>query len=258
MPVNKNKTKTKHKNKNKSKTMTKTKTSFAPRNIFQVERREHLCQGFRCARVNSLSDYELLELLLFRAAPGSDVGPMAEILLKRFKTINGVLSAGKSELQVLKGICNRFVERITDEFALTRAIALRMAREEVIDRPVLSSWRSVIDYVIMAMGHNDIEQFKILFLDRKDKLITEETHQHGTIDHTPVYPREVMRRALETGASALVLVHNHPSGDPSPSRSDIDMTRNLIAIAQPLGISIHDHLVVAQGQYASFRELGII
>lgn len=256
MPASKIKTKTKSKPTTMIKT--KTKVSLPSGDTFRAGRRERLCRRFRCARVDSLPDHELLELLLFRIVPGSNVRPMAETLLKRFKTINGVLNAGESELQALNGICNRFIDRITDEFALTKSIGLRMAREEVIDRPVLSSWRAVIDYVVMEMGHNDIEQLNILFLDRKDKLITEEIHQHGTIDHTPVYPREVLRRALETGASAMVLVHNHPGGDPSPSRNDIDMTRNLIAIAQPLGIAIHDHLVVSQGQYASFKELGII
>lgn len=250
--------KTKNKTKIKPRTRTEAKDLPSSSDIFRAGNRRHFCRRFRCTRIDSLADHELIELLLSRAVPECDVRPMAELLLKRFKGMNGVLNASKSEIQALKGVEECFIERIIDEFSLMKTIALRMVREEVVDRPVLSSWSAIIDYAIMDMGYNDIEQFNIFFLDRKNKIITEEVHQHGTIDHTPVYPREVVKRALETGASALVLVHNHPSGDPSPSRDDIDMTRHLIAMAQPLGISIHDHLVVAQGQYASFKELGII
>ena len=225
---------------------------------YRLGHRQRLRDRFRAGGEKAVQDYELIEMLLFHAVPRRDVKDMAKEMLDIFRNFNGVLSADEAKLRNIRGVGAARARRICDEFRLFRAIALKMQRDEFIKRPVLSSWRAVVDYVVLNLGHKDIEQFDILFLDRKNRLMRTERHQHGTVDHTPVYPREVMRRALELGASALVLVHHHPSGDPSPSRADIDMTRQLIAIGQPLGVSIHDHLVVAQGRYASFKELGLI
>ena len=241
------------------------------KSAFTQGHRERLRERFRHAGIDSLADYELLELLLFRAIPRRDVKPLAKQLLASYHTFNAVLNANKSDLQQmgLADVGERGIERILDEFQLSREVGRRMILDTMVDRPLLASWRSVVDYVVVSMGRKEVEEFNILFLDKKNRLIKEESslkkrlikdenHQRGTIDHTPVYAREVIKRALELGASSLVLVHNHPSGDPSPSRSDIDVTRKLVAIAEPLGISIHDHLIVSQGRHFSFKENGLI
>ncbi|HJQ58234.1 MAG TPA: DNA repair protein RadC, partial [Vineibacter sp.] len=203
--------------------------------------------------VESFQDYELLELLLFHAIERVDVKPLAKQLLARFGTLGDVLSADAGRLKDA-GIEPRTIVL----FRAVREAGLRLARRDVIDRPVIGSWQKLVDYCHAALQHEKTEQFRILFLDRKNVLIADEVQQRGTVDHTPVYPREVVKRALELNASALILVHNHPSGDPTPSRADIDMTREVKNAAKALGVELHDHLVIGRKSHASFRSLGLL
>jgi DNA repair protein RadC len=203
--------------------------------------------------VDGFQDYELLELLLFHAIERIDVKPLAKQLLARFGTLGDVLSADAERLKD-SGIDPRTIVL----FRAVREAGLRLARREVIDKPVIGSWQKLIDYCHAALQHEKTEQFRILFLDRKNVLIADEVQQRGTVDHTPVYPREVVKRALELNASALILVHNHPSGDPTPSRADIDMTREVRNAAKALAIELHDHLVIGRKAHASFRTLGLL
>ncbi|WP_199093097.1 DNA repair protein RadC [Bosea sp. ASV33] len=216
--------------------------------------RERLRARFQEAGAETLPDYELLELLLFRSIPQRDVKPLAKDLIQRFGSFAEVLGAPASRLTEVKGVG----EGVALDLKIVEAALKRMAKGAVGKRPVLSSWSSVLDYCRMAMAFAEREQFRILFLDKKNTLIADEVQQTGTVDHTPVYPREVMRRALELSASAIILVHNHPSGDPTPSGADMRMTRELVDIAKPLGIAIHDHIIVGRDGHASFRSLGLI
>ncbi|WP_156367041.1 RadC family protein [Bosea thiooxidans] len=216
--------------------------------------RDRLRARFQEAGADALPDYELLELLLFRSIPQRDVKPLAKELIQRFGSFAEVLAAPVSRLTEVKGVG----EGVALDLKIVEAALKRMARGAVGKRPVLSSWSSVLDYCRMAMAFAEREQFRILFLDKKNALIADEVQQTGTVDHTPVYPREVVRRALELSASAVILVHNHPSGDPTPSGADMRMTRELVDIAKPLGIAIHDHIVVGRDGHASFRSLGLI
>lgn len=202
----------------------------------------------------TLADYELLEGLLFGAVPRGDTKPLAKALLERFGTLNGVLTAPPRALETVPGLKDSGISL----FKLTREAARRLAREEVVERPVMSSWEQVLAYCRTALGHEATERFHLLFLDKKNILIADETQQRGTVDHTPVYPREVVKRALELGASALILVHNHPSGDPTPSRADIAMTGEIQDAAGKLGIAVHDHIVITRSSHASFRALGLL
>ncbi|MFC7053038.1 DNA repair protein RadC [Hansschlegelia quercus] len=202
----------------------------------------------------SLADYELLEVVLFRTIPRSDVKPLAKHLIATFGSFADVLAAPYERLVEIKGI----KDATATDFKIVEAAARRFAKGAVTKRRALSSWSSVIDYCRTAMAFDDRERFRILFLDKKNGLIADEVQQTGTIDHTPVYPREVVRRALELRASALILVHNHPSGDPTPSRADIEMTRTIVDIAKPLGIEVHDHVIVGREGHASFRALKLI
>jgi len=203
--------------------------------------------------IDSLADYELLELLLFYAIERIDTKPLAKRLIERFGTLGDIFAAEPAQLR----------EFDTDQrtlvlFRAVREAGRRLAERKVKDMPVLTNWQQLIDYCHAALAHEKTEQFRILFLDRKNVLIADEVQQRGTIDHTPVYPREVIKRALELGAAALILVHNHPSGDPKPSRDDIEMTREIRAAAEALGIAIHDHLVIGRKGHASFRSLGLL
>lgn len=202
----------------------------------------------------AIADYELLELLLFLAQPRGDVKPLAKALLGRFGSLGAVLSAEPETLRQVKGVGDAAVAALKT----VQVAALHLLREQVMEQPVLSSWDRLLDYCHAAMAWRDREQFRILFLDRKNRLIADELQQKGTIDHTPVYPREVVRRALELGASALILVHNHPSGDPQPSKADIEMTRTIKAVSEPLGVALHDHLVIGRAGYCSFRADGLL
>jgi DNA repair protein RadC len=201
-----------------------------------------------------LPDYELLELVLFRAIPRRDVKPIAKELLKRFGTFAEVLAAPPGRLLEVDGVGNSVVT----DLKILEASARRVAKGAVAKRRVLSSWTAVLDYCRTAMAFKDKEQFRLLFLDKRNALIADEVQQSGTIDHTPVCPREVVKRALELSASALILVHNHPSGDPTPSSADIRMTREIIEVAKPLGIAVHDHIIVGRDGHNSMKSMGLI
>ncbi len=193
-------------------------------------------------------------MVLFRAIRRGDTKPLAKALLGHFGSFAEVLSASPERLMEVRGVG----EAIAVELKIVHAAALRLLRGQVIDRPALASWSAVIDYIRAAMAFSRIEHFRILFLDKKNQLIADEVQQQGTVDHTPVYVREVMKRALDIGASAIVLVHNHPSGDPTPSSADIEMTRRIVDAGQKLQITVHDHIIVGRKGYASFRALGLI
>jgi DNA repair protein RadC len=216
--------------------------------------RDRLRARFMEVGGDPLPDYELLELVLFRSIPRRDVKPISKELLKRFGTFAEVLAASPARLMEVDGIG----ESVVTDLKIVEAAARRLAKGEVAKRPVLSSWSSVLDYCRTAMAFMDKEQFRLLFLDKRNALIADEVQQSGTIDHTPVYPREVVKRALELSASALILVHNHPSGDPTPSPADVKMTREIIEMAKPLGITIHDHIIVGREGHASLKGLRLI
>jgi DNA repair protein RadC len=205
------------------------------------------------AGAEALADYELLELLLFYSIERIDTKPLAKALLDRFGTLGDVFAAEPAQLREFE-----IDQRTLVHFKAMREVGRRLAERKVKDMPVLTNWQQLIDYCHAALAHEKTEQFRILFLDRKNVLIADEVQQRGTIDHTPVYPREVVKRALTLNAAALILVHNHPSGDPKPSRDDIEMTREIKAASEALGISIHDHLVIGRKGHASFRSLGLL
>ena len=196
-----------------------------------------------------VAEYELLELILFRAIGRQDVKPLARRLLDAFGDLARVVSAPPARLMQVHGVG----EAVVTELKLMEAVAQRMARSRVIQRPVLSSWNALLDYCHTVMAHAEREHFRILFLDRKNVLVADEEQARGTVDHVPVYPREVVKRALELGASALILVHNHPSGDPTPSTADIDMTRQIVQACSVLGITLHDHLIIGKSREVSLR-----
>ncbi len=216
--------------------------------------RERLRDRFREAGADAVSDYELLELVLFRALPRRDVKPLAKELIAKFGSFAEAVSAPAKRLEEVKGLG----EAAITELKIVQAAASRLARGEVRRRPVLSSWSSVLDYCRTAQAFSEKEQFRVLFLDKRNQLIADEVQQTGTVDHTPVYPREVVKRALELSATAIILVHNHPSGDPTPSRADIQMTQQIVEVARPLGISVHDHIIVGKEGHASFKGLRLI
>ncbi len=203
---------------------------------------------------DALPDYELLELVLFRSIPRRDVKPMAKELVRRFGSFAEVLAASPARLMEVDGI----KENVVTDLKIVEAAARRLAKGAVAKRPVLSSWTAVLDYCRTAMAFMDKEQFRLLFLDKRNALIADEVQQSGTVDHTPVYPREVVKRALELSASALILVHNHPSGDPTPSSADVSMTREIMEVARPLGITVHDHIIVGREGHASLKGLKLI
>ena len=215
--------------------------------------RDRLRERASAAGLDGLPDYELLELYLFRSIPRGDVKPLAKQLLGRFGSLGGVLGATAAELRSVKGVG----EALALDLKLAHEAALRTAREAVARRPVISSWSALLAYVKTALAHEAREQFRVLFLDKKNQLIADEVMNRGTVDHAPVYPREVMRRALELSASAVILVHNHPSGDPTPSAADVDMTRQVVDAGRPLRIAVHDHLIAARDGIASLKALGL-
>jgi DNA repair protein RadC len=216
--------------------------------------RERLRTRFREAGTEALTDYELLELVLFRALPRRDVKPLAKELIAKFGSFAEVVAAPDARLREVKGLGS---SAITD-LKIVHAAAGRMAKGQVHKRPVLSSWSGVLDYCRTTMAFEDKEQLRVLFLDKRNQLIADELQQKGTVDHTPVYPREVVKRALELSATAIILVHNHPSGDPTPSRADIQMTQTIVEIAKPLGVSVHDHIIVGKEGHASFKGMRLI
>jgi DNA repair protein RadC len=216
--------------------------------------RDRLRARFRQAGPEALADYEMLELVLFRAIPQRDVKPLAKTLLERFGSFAEVISAPPERLKEVDGLG----EAAVTEFKVVQAAAQRLVKGQVRKRPALSSWTAVIDYVRTAQAFAEKEQFRILFLDKRNHLIADEVQQQGTVDHTPVYPREVVKRALELSATAIILVHNHPSGDPTPSHSDIEMTKQIAEVAKPLGVALHDHIIVGKDGHASLKGLRLI
>jgi DNA repair protein RadC len=216
--------------------------------------RERLRARFVAGGADAMPDYELLELVLFAAVPRRDTKPLAKQLLARFGSFAEVIAAPRARLLEMPGVG----ESIVNQFKIVEASAQRLARGKVIGRPALSSWTALLDYCMAAMARAQTEEFRVLFLDRKNVLVADEVQSKGTVDHTPVYPREIVRRALEHGASAIILVHNHPSGDPTPSRADIEMTRDIVAAAKGLGIAVHDHLVIGRSGHVSFKSLGLL
>jgi len=216
--------------------------------------RERLRQRFRQAGGDALPDYEMLELVLFRSIPRADTKPLAKALIARFGSFAEVISAAPERLMEVKGVG----EAVAMDLKLVQAASLRLARGEVMNRPALSSWKAIVDYCRAAMAFETREQFRILFLDKKNQLIADEVQQRGTVDHTPVYVREVIKRALDLAATAIVLVHNHPSGDPTPSMADIEMTKKIVQAGDKLGVLVHDHLIIGKNAQVSFRSLQLI
>ena len=216
--------------------------------------RERLRDRFRDAGADALSDYELLEMVLFRALPRRDVKPLAKTLIGRFGSFAEAVNAPELRLKEVSGLGDAAIT----ELKLIAATANRVTKGQLKQRTVLSSWSNVIEYCRSAMAFADKEQFRILFLDKRNQLIADELQQVGTVDHTPVYPREIVKRALELSATAIILVHNHPSGDPTPSSADIQMTKSIVGIAGPLGISVHDHIIVGKNGHASLKGLKLI
>ncbi len=216
--------------------------------------RDRLRQRFDLGGAEAMPDYELLELVLFRAIPRRDTKDLAKRLIARFGSFAEVINAPAERIKEVKGAG----ESVAAELKLIRAVALRLMRSDLMERPSLASTTDVIAYVRAAQAYESRELFRILFLDKKNKIIADEVQGKGTVDHTPVYVREVMKRALEVGATALILVHNHPSGDPAPSRADIDMTKLIVDAARPFGIQIHDHIIVGREGHASFRALRLL
>lgn len=216
--------------------------------------RDRLRQRFRDSGPDALPDYELLELVMFRALQRRDTKPIAKDLIAKFGSFPEVINAPDELLNEVDGVG----EAVITELKLIRGAALRLMKGQVMDRPVLDSWSAVLDYCRAAMAFQSIEQFRVLFLDKRNRIIADEVQQEGTVDHTPVYVREIVKRALELSATAIILVHNHPSGDPTPSRADIEMTKQIVESAKNLGITIHDHIIVGKDGHASFRGLSLI
>ena len=219
-----------------------------------VNHRQRLRDRFMKAGTTALADYELLELLLFRAIARRDVKPLAKTLLAEFGDFNRVISAPASRLRRIDGVGDAVVQ----ELKIVEAAAHRLGQARVMGRNALTSWSILMEYCKISMAHRETEQFRILYLDRKNILIADEEQAKGTVDHVPVYPREVAKRALELNASALILVHNHPSGDPTPSDADIAMTKRVDVALNALGITLHDHVIIGQATDASFRSLGLL
>ncbi|MDX8349345.1 DNA repair protein RadC [Cognatiyoonia sp. IB215446] len=217
------------------------------------DHRKRLRERFLNGGASAVPDYELLELVLFRAIPRQDVKPLARRLIDQFGDFNRVLSAPITQLRQVDGVG----DAVAVELKIVEAAAHRLARAKVMQRHVVSSWDALLDYCHTTMAHLTTEQFRILFLDTKNAVIADEEQAQGTVDHVPVYPREVVKRALELNAASLILVHNHPSGDPTPSEADIQMTRQITSAAKALGITVHDHLIIGKACELSFRARGL-
>lgn len=203
---------------------------------------------------NALPDYELLELVLFAALPRRDVKPLAKTLLERFGSFAEVISANPARLAEVDGVGDSAVAALKT----VQAAALRLTREEVMEKPIIGSWEKLIAYCRASMALETNEQFRVLFLNHRNVLIADEVQQRGTVDHTPIYPREVVKRALELGASAVIMVHNHPSGDPTPSQADIMMTAEVREVGEKLGIALHDHVIIGRNGHNSFKTMGLL
>lgn len=216
--------------------------------------RQRLRDRFLTGGADALPDYEMLELLLFGAIPRADTKPLAKRLMARFGSYANVISASADDLKSVEGVGDGVLATLK----IVRDAAVRLARHELTQRDVITSWQQLIDYCRASMGREPVEQFRVFFLDRKNALILDEAQQRGTVDQTAVYPREVVKRALELNASAIIMVHNHPSGDTTPSRGDIEMTHLVKEACERIGIALHDHVIISARSEASFRTLGLI
>lgn len=216
--------------------------------------RDRLRERFAKGNSQALADYELLELYLFRSIPRRDVKPIAKELIAKFGSFAEAVSAPTARLIEVKGIS----EKTALDLKILQAGALKLGQESILNRPILSSWTALLDYCRGAMQYEEKEQFRVLFLDRKNRLIADEVLGYGTIDAAPVYPREIVKRALELGSTAIILAHNHPSGDPTPGQSDIVMTKTIVDVAKALSISVHDHLIIGRQNTVSFKTLGLM
>lgn len=216
--------------------------------------RDRLRARFAESGAEAMADYELLELALFRSIPRRDVKPLAKDLIKRFGDLGRTCAASLDQLTAVKGVS----EKTALDLKLMHALAVRLAREQVTGRTVISSWSALLDYLRAALQHASTEEFRVLFLDKKNRLVADEFQARGTVDHAPVYPREIVKKAIALDASALILVHNHPSGDPTPSQADIEMTRRIKDAAKPFDIVVHDHIIVGRERTASFKALGLL
>ncbi len=219
---------------------------------YLADHRQRLRERFAAGGPDPMPDYELLELLLFRVVPRRDVKPMARALIDRFGDLGAVLAAPAADLERVAGIG----PSVALELKVSEAVARRALRSKVMRRPVVSSWEALLDYLRATLGHEQTERFRILFLDTRNALIADEEQARGTVDHVPVYPREIVRRAIELNAKALILVHNHPSGDTTPSDADIAMTRRIAAACEVFDLTLHDHVIVGRGATLSFRARG--
>ena len=226
----------------------------APEKPHHLGHRDRLRRRVLDRGADSLADYELLEYLLFGVRRQGDTKPTAKALIDRFGSVAGVLAAPAAELSTVKGVSDATIALI----AVVAETAQRAVREEISDGPVLSSWTKLIDYLRVAMGHGRTEEFRLLFLDSKNRLIADEVQGTGTVNRTAVYPREVVKRALEHGATAIIMVHNHPSGDPTPSRADVEMTEEVRDAGALLGIVLHDHVVISKSGHESFKSMGLL
>jgi len=219
-----------------------------------ADHRQRLRARFMQGGAAAIPDYELLELVLFRAIPRRDVKPLARVLMDRFGDFNRVITAPEPRLRDISGVGDAVIV----ELKVIEAASHRMARSRVMRQHVLSGWDALLDYCHTTMAHRETEQFRVIYLDRKNVVIGDEEQGKGTVDHVPVYPREVAKRAIELNASALILVHNHPSGDPTPSQADIDMTQQIFAACSALGLTLHDHLIIGKSRELSFRSEGYL
>lgn len=231
-----------------------TYTQTSPGNTYHSGHRERLRERLLSAGGKALADYEILEVLLFAARPRQDVKPLAKQLILQFGTLGAVLQAPPDQLEERAGLKAATIAQLR----IVKVAAERMLQERLQDRPLIACWDDLQDYLSIAMKYERVEQVRLLFLDRKNKLIADEVAHSGTVDHTPLYPREVVKRALELDASALVVVHNHPSGDPTPSKPDIEMTKELAKALKTLNITLHDHLIIGKGEPASFKTMGLL
>ena len=216
--------------------------------------RERLRERFVTGGADAMPDYELMELTLFAAVPRRDVKPLAKALIGRFGSFAEAIAAPRDRILEVEGAS----ASVAIQLKIVEAAALRLAKTRLLGRPALTSWAALIDYCAAAMARSQTEEFRVLFLDRKNVLIADEVQSSGTVDHTPVYPREIVKRALDHAATAIILVHNHPSGDPTPSRADITMTRDVADAAKALGIVVHDHVIVGRSGHVSFKALGLL
>jgi DNA repair protein RadC len=218
--------------------------------------RERLRERFREGGADAMPDYEILEMLLFRVIPRRDTKPLANALIRHFGSLGAVISASPQRLAEVDGVG----EAIITDLKLVQAAALRLLKAEVKQRDALHSWSQVLDYLRASMAFETREQFRVIYLDKRNRVITDEVHARGTVDHTPVYVREIIKRALEVAASAIIIAHNHPSGDPTPSQTDIDMTKKVVAAGERIGIAVHDHVIIGRDGvgYLSFRQAELL